>query len=358
MTRVGIDAPWYNLPKTRDMELSVIPFSVLDLSPILEGSSARDAFRNTLDLARHAEGWGYNRYWLAEHHNMTGIASAATSVLIGHVAGGTSTIRVGAGGIMLPNHAPLVIAEQFGTLATLYPDRIDLGLGRAPGTDMATARALRRALDNGGGFPQDVLELISYFQDEQPGQTIRAVPGAGTHVPVWILGSSLYGAQLAAHLGLPYAFASHFAPAALDQAVAIYRETFCPSEHLVKPYFMLALNVFAGSSDAEGRYLKSSMQQSFANLRSGRPGPLPRPVADIAAHLDPAMMTAVDQALACSACGSAETVREQLMQFLSRYAPDEVILNGQIHDHEARLRSFEIAAGIMKSLGPSRSAEV
>ena len=337
------------------MQHRQIPYSILDLSPIVEGSSARDAFRNTLDLARHAEGWGYNRYWLAEHHNMTGIASAATSVLIGHVAGGTSTIRVGAGGIMLPNHAPLVIAEQFGTLATLYPDRIDLGLGRAPGTDMATARALRRTLDDGEGFPQDVLELIGYFQDERPGQTVRAVPGAGTRVPVWILGSSLYGAQLAAHLGLPYAFASHFAPGALDQAVAIYRETFRPSEHLAKPYFMLALNVFAESSDAEGLYLKSSMQQSFANLRTGHPGPLPRPVEDIAAHLDPTMMSIVDQALACSAHGSPDTVRRMLIQFLSRYEPNEVILNGQIHDHDARLRSFEIAADIMRSLEPAPS---
>ncbi|HUS55949.1 MAG TPA: LLM class flavin-dependent oxidoreductase [Thermohalobaculum sp.] len=328
----------------------MIPYSVLDLSPILEGFSARDAFRNTLDLARHAEGWGYNRYWLAEHHNMPGIASAATSILIGHVAGGTSTIRVGSGGIMLPNHAPLVIAEQFGTLATLFPDRIDLGLGRAPGTDMATARALRRTLDDGEGFPQDVLELIGYFQDAQPGQTVRAVPGVGTQVPVWILGSSLYGAQLAAHFGLPYAFASHFAPDALDQAVVIYRETFRPSQHLAKPYFMLALNVFAAPSDAEGLYLKSSMQQSFANLRTGRPGPLPRPVEDIAAHLDPSMMTMVDRALACSALGSPDSVRRTLIKFLSRYEPDEVILNGQIHDHDERLRSFQIAADILKSL--------
>jgi len=333
-----------------NLERRMIPYSVLDLSPILEGFSARDAFRNTLDLARHAEGWGYNRYWLAEHHNMPGIASAATSILIGHVAGGTSTIRVGSGGIMLPNHAPLVIAEQFGTLATLFPDRIDLGLGRAPGTDMATARALRRTLDDGEGFPQDVLELIGYFQDAQPGQTVRAVPGVGTQVPVWILGSSLYGAQLAAHFGLPYAFASHFAPDALDQAVVIYRETFRPSQHLAKPYFMLALNVFAAPSDAEGLYLKSSMQQSFANLRTGRPGPLPRPVEDIAAHLDPSMMTMVDRALACSALGSPDSVRRTLIKFLSRYEPDEVILNGQIHDHDERLRSFQIAADILKSL--------
>ena len=333
-----------------------IPYSVLDLSPIVEGASASDAFRNTMDLARHAEGWGYNRYWMAEHHNMSGIASAATSVLIGHVAGGTSTIRVGSGGIMLPNHAPLVIAEQFGTLATLYPGRIDLGLGRAPGTDMATARALRRTLDDGEGFVQDVLELIGYFQDPQPGQRVRAVPGAGTRVPVWILGSSLYGSQLAAHLGLPYAFASHFAPGALDRASAIYRETFRPSEHLAQPYFMLALNVFAGKSDAEGLYLKSSMQQSFANLRSGKPGPLPRPVEGIAAHLAPEMLSMVEQALACSAHGTAESVRRTIAEFVARYQPDEVILNVQIHDHEARLRSFEIAAEVMRSLDPAPGA--
>jgi luciferase family oxidoreductase group 1 len=332
------------------MEVLTIPFSVLDLSPITEGSTARDALRNTLDLARNAESWGYNRYWLAEHHNMKGIASAATSVVIGHVAGATSTMRVGAGGIMLPNHAPLVVAEQFGTLATLYPDRIDLGLGRAPGADMATARALRRTPDSGEGFPQDVLELIGFFDDEQPGQTVRAVPGAGTHVPVWILGSSLYGAQLAAHLGLPYAFASHFAPAALDQAVAIYRQTFRPSRHLSKPYFMMAINVFASDSDEEGRYVMSSAQQSVANLRSGRPGPLPRPVENIEARIGPEMMQVVDHVLACSAHGSPTSVRAEIAEFVTRYAPDEVILNGQIHHHGARLRSFEVAAQVMASL--------
>ncbi|MDH3669359.1 MAG: LLM class flavin-dependent oxidoreductase [Paracoccaceae bacterium] len=331
-----------------------IPFSILDLSPIFEGGSASDSFRNTLDLAQHVESWGYRRYWLAEHHNMAGIASAATSVLIGHVAGGTSTIRVGAGGIMLPNHAPLVIAEQFGTLATLYPERIDLGLGRAPGTDLATARALRRTLDSGDGFPQDVLELIGYFEEECPGQAVRAIPGVGTDVPVWILGSSLYGAQLAAQLGLPYAFASHFAPAALDQAVAIYRKTFQPSRHLSRPYFMLALNVFAASSDADGLYLKSSMQQSFANLRLGRPSPLPRPVEEIAAHLNPGMLNTVNQTLACSVHGSPASVKQQIADFLSRYEPDEVMFNGQIHDHDARLRSFEIAAEVMRSLEPAR----
>lgn len=328
------------------------PFSVLDLSPIPQGGTAADALRNTLDLAQHAESWGYKRFWLAEHHNMTGIASAATAVVIGHVAGGTKTIRVGAGGIMLPNHAPLVIAEQFGTLATLYPDRIDLGLGRAPGSDMMTARALRRNLEGGDNFPRDVMELIAYFEPEKPGQTLRAVPGTGTRVPVWMLGSSLYGAQLAAHLGLPYAFASHFAPADLDNALAAYRAGFRPSAHLDRPKFMLALNVFAGETDAEGAYLKTSMQQAFANLRTGRPGPLPRPVEDLATHLDPGMRAAVDQALACSATGGPATIRRELAAFLTRYRPDEVILTGQIHDPAARLRSFEIAAAAMRDLVP------
>jgi len=325
----------------------MIPYSLLDLSPIPEGASAADALANTLDLARHAERLGYTRYWVAEHHNMPGIASAATSVLIGHIAGGTSSIRVGAGGIMLPNHAPLVIAEQFGTLSTLYPDRIDLGLGRAPGTDMATARALRRGLVKEEDFPRDVMELMAYFEDPDPdsaARTVRAIPGSGTHVPVWILGSSLYGAQLAAHLGLPYAFASHFAPAALEQAVEIYRQTFRPSDNLAEPYFMLAVNVFAADTDEKARVLKSSLQQGFANLRSGRPGPLPRPVPDIEARLGPQMMAMVDQALSCSATGSPETVRTKLHELIVRHAPDEVLLAGQIHNHADRLASFEIAA--------------
>ncbi len=325
----------------------MIPFSVLDLAPVPDGSSVADALQNTLDLARHAESWGYRRFWLAEHHNMAGIASAATSVLIGQVAAATKTIRVGAGGVMLPNHAPLIIAEQFGTLATLYPDRIDLGLGRAPGTDMATARALRRGLDDGEGFPRDVMELIAYLGDDEPGQKVRAIPGRGTHVPVWILGSSLYGAQLAAHLGLPYAFASHFAPAALEQAIEVYRQTFRPSEHLEKPHFMMALNVFAADTDAEGLFLKSSMQQAFANLRTGRPGPLPRPVENVEEILEPAIAAGVAQALACTAAGSPQTVREALSTFLARHRPDEIIITGQIHDHEARLKSFRIAAEIL-----------
>jgi luciferase family oxidoreductase group 1 len=328
----------------------MIPYSVLDLAPIPEGGSAGDALRNSADLARHAEHWGYHRFWLAEHHNMPGIASAATAILIAHVAAQTSRLRVGAGGIMLPNHAPLVIAEQFGTLATLFPGRIDLGLGRAPGTDMTTARALRHHLDAGDSFPNDVLELIGFLGDPRPGQTVRAIPGTGTHVPVWILGSSLYGAQLAAHLGLPYAFASHFAPAALDQAIAVYRRTFQPSAQLDRPHFMLAINVFAAATDAEGAYLRTSMLQAFANLRSGRPGPLPLPVADLEHHVDPMALASAEQALTVSATGSPETVRQDLVRLLSRYEPNEVILTGQIHDHAARLRSFEIAAEILGSL--------
>ncbi|WP_185984398.1 LLM class flavin-dependent oxidoreductase [Aureimonas mangrovi] len=337
----------------------MIPYSVLDLSPVPEGSTPADAMANTLDLAQNAESWGYRRFWLAEHHNMTGIASAATAVVIGHVAGGTKTIRVGAGGIMLPNHAPLVIAEQFGTLATLYPDRIDLGVGRAPGTDMLTARALRRSLENSDNFPQDVVELMAYFEEAEPNQRIRAVPGMGTNVPVWILGSSLFGAQLAAHLGLPYAFASHFAPAALEQAVEVYRQTFRPGA-IDAPHFMLAINVFAAETDAEGRRLQSSMQQAFARLRSGQPGPLPRPVDDIDAEIGEGARAMVDEALRISAVGSAQTVREKLGGFIEAYRPDEVILTGQIHDHAARVNSFRIAAQIMQDLGnaePSLAAE-
>lgn len=325
-------------------------YSLLDLSPIIEGGTAAESLQNSLDLAQHAERWGYRRFWLAEHHNMPGIASAATSVLIGHIAAGTSTIRVGSGGVMLPNHAPLIIAEQFGTLATLYPNRIDLGLGRAPGTDMETARALRRGMDQTDTFPQDVIELLGFLGDASPGQRVCAIPGQGTKVPVWILGSSLYGAKLAAHLGLPYAFASHFAPAALEEAVALYRHRFEPSEFLQEPYFMLAVNVFAADNATLGIFLKSSMQQGFARLRSGRPGPLPRPVDDIAAHLDAATIRMVDQALSCSVLGTPDMVVEGLEQLITQYSPDEIIFNGPIHDHTARLRSFEIAAGAMQSI--------
>ena len=332
------------------------PYSVLDLSPIPEGSTAGDALRNSGDMARHAESLGYKRYWMAEHHNMTGIASAATAVALGYVASQTKTIRVGAGGVMLPNHAPLVIAEQFGTLASLYPDRIDLGLGRAPGTDQMTARALRRSLDNSDNFPQDVVELMVYFDEPEPNQRIRAVPGAGTRVPVWILGSSLFGAQLAAHLGLPYAFASHFAPGALTQALEVYRETYRPSERWPQPHFMLAINVFAADSDDEAQLLKTSMQQAFVNLRTGRPGPLPRPMADFAEQVDPAAKAMVDQALAVSATGAPDTVRADLSRLIETYRPDEVMLTGQIHDHAARKRSFAIAADAMRSLTGLREA--
>ena len=319
-------------------------FSLLDLSPIPEGGTAADALRNTLDLARLAEANGYHRYWLAEHHNMPGIASAATSVVIGHVAAGTKTIRVGAGGIMLPNHAPLVIAEQFGTLATLFPDRIDLGLGRAPGTDGATAHALRRNMNANDNFPQDVMELLSYFEEATDETRIRAIPGEGTHVPVWVLGSSLYGAQLAAHLGLPYAFASHFAPAMLENAIATYRTTFRPSRWLAKPYFMMAAGVCAAETDEQASFLRSSQFLAFARLRTGRPGPLPRPVADLSAEIPAPVMAQVEQALSCSATGSPETVRRELGALVAKYKPDEMMVTGMIHDHSARLRSFEIAA--------------
>ncbi|ESZ13635.1 LLM class flavin-dependent oxidoreductase [Mesorhizobium sp. L48C026A00] len=325
--------------------------SVLDLSPIVEGSNASQSLTNSLDLARHAERLGYRRYWLAEHHNMPGIASAATSVVIAHVAGGTTTIRVGAGGIMLPNHSPLVIAEQFGTLNALHPGRIDLGLGRAPGTDMGTARALRRNLDAGAdSFPQDVIELMGYFQPAEDGQRIRAVPGEGEQVPIWILGSSLYGAQLAAMLGLPYAFASHFAPAELDHALEIYRSRFQPSKQLDKPYVMLGLNVFAAPSDAEARLLFTSLQQAFVNLRTGRPGRLPPPVDGYERDLDPMAKTMLGQALSCAVVGAPETVRQGIEAFAQRTGADELMVTAQIFDHAARVRSFEILADVHKSL--------
>jgi luciferase family oxidoreductase group 1 len=333
------------------MALLMIPFSVLDLSPITQGSDPAQSLRNTLDLARHAEGWGYRRYWLAEHHNMSGIASAATSVVIGHVAGGTATIRVGAGGVMLPNHAPLVIAEQFGTLESLYPGRIDLGLGRAPGTDPLTARALRRTLagdvDN---FPQDVLELMSYFAPAAPDQRVLAIPGTGLNVPIWILGSSLYGAQLAAALGLPYAFASHFAPEQMAPAIEIYRARFRPSEQASEPHVMLGIGVFAAASDAEAARLFTSQQQAFVNLRRGRPGPLPPPVEDIEAVLSPMERAMVAHSLSCTVVGSPATVRRGLDAFIARTGADELMITAQIFDHAARLRSFEITAAARRDL--------
>ena len=326
----------------------MVPLSVLDLSPVPEGSDAGQALRNSLDLARHAEALGFRRYWMAEHHNMPGIASAATAVALAHVAAGTRTIRVGAGGIMLPNHSPLVIAEQFGTLAALHPGRIDLGLGRAPGSDMLTAQAMRRTLSGDvDDFPRDVVELLNYFRPAQPGQAVQAVPGAGLDVPVWILGSSTFGAQLAALLGLPYAFASHFAPAQMMEAVAIYRERFRPSERLQAPYVMLGANVFAADTDAEARRLFTSLQQAFLNLRTGRPGKLPRPVdPDDPRLADPRARAMLDNALACSFVGGPDTVRRGLAEFVARTRPDELMVTAQIHDHAARRRSFEILAGL------------
>lgn len=325
-------------------------FSLLDLSPIPEGKTAADALAATAGLAQAAERLGYHRYWLAEHHNMPGIASAATAVVIGHVAAATRTIRVGAGGIMLPNHAPLVIAEQFGTLATLFPGRIDLGLGRAPGTDMATARALRRHMAPEDSFPGDVQELIGYLGDQPDTAPVRAIPGSGTHVPVWILGSSLYGAQLAAYLGLPYAFASHFAPAMLEEALDIYRRSFRPSVWLAKPYVMIAAGVCAAETDAEAAYLRSSQLLAFARLRTGRPGKLPHPTHDIDRDIPAPVMAQVRQALACSATGSPATVRTQLHAILSTFQPDELMVTGMIHDQHARIRSFEIAAKVLGEL--------
>jgi luciferase family oxidoreductase group 1 len=322
----------------------VVPLSVLDLAPIVQGGDAADAFGRSLDLARHAERWGYRRFWLAEHHGMPGIASAATAVVIGYIAQGTSTIRVGAGGVMLPNHAPLLIAEQFGTLASLYPGRIDLGLGRAPGSDQLAARALRRSPLAAEQFPSDVVELMHYFRPTGLVHGVRAVPGEGLEVPIWILGSSLFGAQLAAELGLPFAFASHFAPAALDQALAVYRERFRPSERLEWPYAMLGVNVFAAESDEEGRRLFTSLQQAFVNLRRGHPGKLPPPDEGFPGRLRPVEAQMIEEMLAYTVAGSAETVRQGLEAIVARTGADELMLTSQIYDHAARLASYEIAA--------------
>jgi luciferase family oxidoreductase group 1 len=337
----------------------MIPFSILDLSPIVEGGTASDALRNSVSLAKNAERLGYRRFWLAEHHNMPGIASAATAIVIGQVAGATRTIRVGAGGVMLPNHAPLVIAEQFGTLESLYPGRIDLGLGRAPGTDMLTARALRRELkDSDVQFPRDVQELLAYFEDAQPGQRIRAIPGAGLKVPVWLLGSSLFSAQLAAMLGLPFAFASHFAPDLLMPALDAYRGNFRPSRRLDRPYAMVGANVVAADTDHEALRLFTSVQQSFINLRRGRPGELPPPMERIEDFATEEELSGVSRALAVSFVGGRQSVRQGLVSFLRTVNPEELMMTGHIHDHDARLRSFEIAAEVMRTLGsdPDNSA--
>lgn len=325
----------------------MIPFSVLDLAPIIEGGDAALAFRNALDLARHTERLGFNRFWMAEHHSMPGIASAATAVALAHIGAGTSTIRIGAGGIMLPNHAPLTTAEQFGTLESLYPGRVDLGLGRAPGTDQAAAFALRRNLNSDpNAFPNDVTELMDYFQPRAPGR-VRAIPGEGLNIPIWILGSSLFGARLAARLGLPYAFASHFAPQLMMDAIQLYRESFRPSARLDHPYVMLGFNVFAAESDEEGEFLASSMQQAFIALRSGQPTRLKPPVENYADGLPHAQRAMLDQVLGCSAIGSPPSVAAAIETFVERTGADELMITSQIYDHEARLRSYEIAARSM-----------
>jgi luciferase family oxidoreductase group 1 len=332
------------------------PLSILDLSPVPQGSSPGDALRASLDLARHAEAWGYRRYWVAEHHNMPGIASAATSVVIGYLAAGTSTIRVGAGGVMLPNHSPLVIAEQFGTLESLYPGRIDLGLGRAPGTDQRTWRALRRDPESSDRFPQDVLELQALFAPASPDQAIQAVPGAGLEVPLWILGSSLFGAQLAGMLGLPYAFASHFAPEALMPALETYRARFQPSAQSDRPYAMVGANVIVADTDAEARRLFTSAQQRFVQMLRGARGPLPPPIDDIEAYWTPMEKARASGMLACSFVGSPATVARELDAFAQATRADEIMVAAAIYDHGARLRSYELLAEVALRLGPAHRA--
>jgi luciferase family oxidoreductase group 1 len=319
-------------------------FSLLDLAPIIEGGDAALAFRNSLDLAQHAESWGYHRFWMAEHHNIPGIASAATSVLLCHVGGGTKRIRIGAGGVMLPNHAPLAIAEQFGTLESLFPGRIDLGLGRAPGSDQLTARAMRRNLGGSDTFPQDVLELQSYFEPAEPGQRLQAVPGAGLRVPLYLLGSSDFSARLAAELGLPFAFASHFAPEYLGLALQLYRHNFKPSAQLDAPHAMIGVGIFAAETDGEGQRLFTSSQLQFLRLIRGHPSPLPPPVESMEGHWSRAEQLAVSERTRCSAVGSPETVRRRLGELIEETQTDEIIATAQIYDHAARLHSFEIAA--------------
>jgi len=323
----------------------MMPFSMLDLAPITDDGSPAQSYARTVELARHAERLGCKRFWLAEHHGMSGIGSVATAVLIGHVAGATSNLRVGAGGIMLPNHSPLVVAEQFGTLNVLYPGRIDLGLGRAPGTDPVTSRALRRHIDTDpDAFPQDVQELAAYFDGSAP---VQAIPAGGQNVPIWILGSSLFGARLAALLGRPYAFASHFAPAQMLDAISVYRAQFQPSDHLAQPHVMLGYNVYAADTDAQAHYLASSWQQSFVNLRSGRPGPLPAPVDGYMQSLSPQARGLLEQMLSCTAIGAPDTVAEQLRDFIHQTQPDELLLTSSMHDHAAQLHSYEIVAELL-----------
>lgn len=329
--------------------MSVVPYSVLDLVPVPEGGLPAESFRHSLDLARHAERWGYHRYWLAEHHNMPGIASAATAVLIGHLAGGTTTLRLGAGGIMLPNHSPLVIAEQFGTLSSLYPDRIDLGLGRAPGGDQRTMQALRRQRSGEvDDFPADVRELMSYFGDEVG--AVQAVPGQGLHVPIWLLGSSLYSAQLAAAMGLPFGFASHFAPAMLLQALEIYRTQYRPSARWPKPHAVVCVNLIAADTDREARFLFTTLQQQFLRLYRGDAGKLPLPVQTLGDEWSPRELMAMEQTLARSLVGEPDRVRHGLKALLAETGADELMFNGPIVDHQARLRSFEIGAELMQGL--------
>lgn len=325
--------------------MNPIPLSFLDLVPVPQGATPKVAFEQAVQVAQTAEKAGFNRYWLAEHHNMRGIASTATSVLLAHIGANTDKIRIGSGGVMLPNHAPLVIAEQFGTLATLYGERIDLGVGRAPGTDGATFRALRRTINDADNFPQDVQELIHYFEPLTD-QTVTAMPANGMNVPVWILGSSLFGASLAAALGLPYAFASHFAPQMLSQAVQVYRANFKPSKHLDKPYVMVAGNLLLAETDEQAQYHFTSAQQSFVNLRRGKPSQLPKPIDDIESFWTPAEKHMVETALAISFVGSPTTVQPKLAQFIDHIQPDEMIVTCNIYDNSARLQSLELVKAL------------
>lgn len=328
----------------------MIPYSLLDLAPITQGSSARQALLNARSLAQEAEHQGFLRFWLAEHHNMTGIASAATAVAIGYVAEGTQSIRVGSGGIMLPNHAPLMVAEQFGTLASLYPGRIDLGLGRAPGTDSLTMQALRRYHDSVDQFPRDVQELQHYFRVAQPGQAVRAVPGEGLEVPLWLLGSSLFSAQLAAAMGLPFAFAAHFAPDHLIQALDLYRSRFRPSEQLAEPYCMAAIPLYAADTEDEARLMMTSVQQQFVDLRRGTPGPLKPPLADINQHYSAAELSAASQALREAVVGDQAHVAQGIREFVQRTGVNEIMFSSHVFDHQQRLRSLQITASACRAL--------